>query len=283
MLVSEARKTNSNSIWNLVPTICRFCGQPIEVSDDLMHIYCSNPDCDSKVGRKIEIMAKALGIDNIGLKVAAELADRPNINSPIDIFSLSEEDLIGICGWKKPMAAKVYREIHKDLSDTPFDKFIRACQIKRVGEGSSKVLARVCPTIEKLVAVTVNDLVSCGDRTFGAESSSQVVDYIHNHKDMIVKLYDIVYPNGRESVEVSSSQINTDTKYNVVITGSLSMPRKEFQEIYSAKGIKFQSDVSSTTNVLVCNSPSSSSKSKKAKQFGIPIMTEEEFKEFICR
>lgn len=283
MLVSEARAINKNSVWDMVPTNCKFCGCPIEVSSDLMHISCSNPDCDSKIGRKIEIMAKALGIDNIGLKVAAELADRPSVKSPLDIFSFNEEDFIGICGWKKPMAAKVYREIHKDLSNLPFDRFIRACQIKRVGDGSSKVLARVCPTIEKLLSVSVNDLVTCGDRSFGADSSTQVVDYIQTNKDMIKELYDIVYPNGRNVSGTSSSQINTGTICNAVVTGSLSVSRKDFQEIYSAKGVKFQSDVSSTTNVLVCNSPSSSSKSKKAKQFGIPIMTEEEFKEFIGR
>lgn len=282
ILISKLKETSKNPIWRMAPSTCIFCGEPLYVTDDLMHMGCTNPDCDSRVGRRIEIMAKALGIDNIGIKVAAEISTREDINSPLDIFNLPKEGFIGICGWKEAMAEKVYNEIHKDLSNTPFDKFIRACQIKRVGDGSAKELARICPTIDKLLSITSTELAASGVKAFGKDSSAMIVSYINTHRETIQKLYSIVYPNGRQE-QVTSSQITTDTLINAVVTGSLSIPRKQFQEMYSEKGIKFQSDVSSTTNVLVCNSPSSSSKSKKAKQFGIPIMTEEEFKEFVSR
>ena len=49
-----------------VPTVCPICGEPLKLSDDLMHLTCTNYECDGKVTRKLEIAAKALGIDNIG-------------------------------------------------------------------------------------------------------------------------------------------------------------------------------------------------------------------------
>ena len=71
-------------------------------------------------------------------------------------------------------------------------------------------------------------------------------------------------------------------KLTFVITGSLSVPRKEIESLIESKGHKCSSSVSSSTNYVVTNDKSgSSSKLKSARKLNIPIITEEELKNIL--
>ena len=66
------------------------------------------------------------------------------------------------------------------------------------------------------------------------------------------------------------------------ITGALSRPRKEYENMLADLGHKLASSVTKTTDYLVNNDiDSTSSKNVKAKQLNIPIINEDKFLEII--
>jgi BRCT domain type II-containing protein len=75
----------------------------------------------------------------------------------------------------------------------------------------------------------------------------------------------------------NENKLNSIIGLKVCITGSLSRPRKDYQQLIIKAGGEFVDEVSKSTDILVTNEPKSgSSKLKKAKDFGTKIISENE-------
>lgn len=264
-------------ILSMVPKTCPMCGAPTSLSEDRVHLKCTNPNCSGKLYRRVEIMAKAFGIENIGLTVANELVSECNLTNLPQIFHLTKEDLLNIERFGDGMATKLYNSI-KAVKQVNWSDFIRGAQIPRVGDGTSKEVAKVYKSLEELLKTSKEELAKRLPR-MTTESTGPIVEALRAQEEEIRALaecVEIVYP--AEPVQVKQKNITA------VVTGKLSFgSRPAFQEKYgSAYGVKWGSSVSSNTDILVTNESSSSSKYKAAlsiqEQGGkIQIMTEEEF------
>ena len=91
------------------------------------------------------------------------------------------------------------------------------------------------------------------------------------------------YTDYREMIEKEQPEIAGEAVFegmNFVITGSVEhfANRKELQELIESKGGKVTGSVTAKTAYLINNdAASNSSKNKKAKELGVPIISEEEF------
>ena len=266
-----------------VPNVCPICGGPLTLSNDLMHLTCDNPDCDGKIARKLEIAAKALGIDNIGPGVAKELVDHLNISSIYQVFDLSESDFMRVPRYQDGMAQRLYSSIHV-VSSVPFAKFIRACQFKRVGDGTANDIAGAYNSLDEFLGASGQDLANrLGGMSL--DVSEQIWESVERGtnaaKELATRLT-IVYPEKISGSNASGKNLTC------VVTGPLGFgPRPEFQETFGASyGIKWGSAVSKNTDILVTNETTPTGKFKKAKELqaagsSIQIMTEEQFLQYI--
>ena len=273
-----------NRVLAEVPETCPICGGHLTLSADYMHLTCDNPDCDGKVSRKLEIAAKALGIDNIGPAVAKELFEYLNVSKVYQLFDLTLDDFKKVPRYKDGMAQRLYDSI-KSVKSVPFAKFIRACQFKRVGDGSADAIALAYSSVQEFLDTDRTVLV----KTLGVVSedvADQIWLSVQQSRDAVTELSKriaIEYPE-----KVSGKGNPTGGQLICVVTGPLGFgSRPEFQEVFGAAyGIKWASAVSKNTDILVTNETTPTGKYKKAQELiasggKVKIMNEEEFLSYI--
>jgi len=160
-------------------------------------------------------------------------------------------------------------------SKLKLEDFVSGFDIPNIG---SKVVKLVIDsgfdTLEKLRKVKYNELVSIDG--IGPERANFFIENMNLLSDMmdsVIETKRVVIIEGKKKVE------NTNNSGKVFcITGKLSAPRGDFEDCISNAGAKLASSVSKNTSYLVTNEPESgSSKNVKARQLGIPIISEEEF------
>lgn len=266
-----------------VPKVCPICGGALTLSNDLMHLTCDNPDCDGKVVRKLEIAAKALGIDNIGPGVARELVDHLGINHISGVFGLTESDFMRVPRFQEGMSTRLYQSIHS-VKSVSFAQFIRACQFYRVGDGTANDIAGVYSTLDEFLGASAQDLANRlgGMSTSVAEQIWRSVECNKLNALALSECVEIVYP------EKKSGSNPTGKTLVCVVTGPLGFgSRPDFQLTFGdSYGVKWASSVSKNTDILVTNETTPTGKYRKAQELQaaggkIKIMSEEEFLAFI--
>lgn len=265
-------KASFEELRPYIPTHCPACNSTLELSQDLMHLKCSNPNCVGSLSRKIEIMCKAFGIDNIGTKMAKALCDTYQISNLVEFFELPPE-AFQVGRYSLPTAFKFHDEVHKRPLVSLAD-FIRGCQIFRIGTGIAGDIAKAFKTLDEFMAATPRQLAARIPRVT-TNLTEQMCEDRDFRKEEIYALTSFV------TIAASPAEDFQPHKANIVITGSLSVARSVFTQEFEKLGFHFMSAVSKNTDILICDKPSSSSKAKKAQELGIKVMTEAEFRVYV--
>lgn len=277
-------QTAKQIILSMVPTTCPECGHPLKLSDDLMHLTCTNNACSGKLYRRIEIMCKAFGIENVGVKVAQELVECLDLKAEHEIFDLSVEDFLRVPRYQMGMAQRLYDSIHA-VTEVQWPAFIRGAQFLRVGEGTAKDMAKEYKSLDEIFATTPKEMAH---KMSGMTTNltSQIVESINERRQEVEELSKRVTINFSTAVTVPTN--TTGKQIMAVVTGPLGFgSRPEFQRTFGDQyGVKWVSAVSGNTDVLVTNETTPTGKYKKAKELQaqggkIQIMTEEEFIKYI--
>ena len=266
-----------------VPKECPICGGPLTLSDDLMHLTCDNPDCDGKVARKLEIAAKALGIDNVGPSAAKDLVDHLGVHHVSQLYEFTVEDFLKIPRFQGGLATNLYKSV-QGAKEVTFAQFIRACQFYRVGDGTSNDIANAYDTLDQFRNATADDLMQkVGGMTI--DSARLIMESVKKAGEDVSRLEKYVGIKYPEKIQGSNP---TGEILTCVVTGPLGFgSRPEFQRVFGdAYGVKWGSSVTKNTDILVTNESASTTKYKKALELQaaggkIKIMTEEEFLQYV--
>lgn len=259
-------KATTQAILAQVPKFCPACGAPTLLSDDYCHLECSNPACEGKFARKLEIFAKSLDMEYFGPANCALLANK--ISAFNELFALTVNDIIR-CGIGEGTAEIIYKNIHKS-NCFPLHKFLAALCIPKIGPETAKLLASTYKTLDAVLGVSALELVMDIERA-GEESARQLVRGLQGAKHEIDFLLKHI------SVEDITAKVQSTSLAGLLIciTGPLSVDRNIWKEKIEAAGGKFSSSVSKNTSCLICNAgASTSSKFKKAVELNIPIYKE---------
>lgn len=266
-----------------VPNVCPICGGPLTLSNDLMHLTCDNPDCDGKITRRLEIAAKALGIENIGPGVANELFEHLQVKHVYQLFDLTLDDFQKVPRYQEGMASRLYLSIQA-VKECSFAQFIRACQFTRVGDGTANDIAGAYSSLDEFLGASGQDLAN---RLGGMSQavSEQIWGSVERHKasvEELAKRVKINYPVKKKGSNPTGRELTC------VVTGPLGFgARPDFQDTFGADyAVKWASAVSKNTDILVTNETTPTGKYKKALELQaaggkIQIMSEEEFLKFI--
>jgi len=169
------------------------------------------------------------------------------------------------------MAQKLYDNIQKSRS-LPLARFLMGLGIEGGGMATWEKILEHYPTLDKVLAASEEDIVAI--QGFAAKSAGQIVSGLRDKGPEILALL-------RAGVEPRAAAPRPGAQgilvgRQVAITGSLSRPRAEVEEIIKAAGGKPSSTVTAKTYCLVTNEvDSQSSKMIKARELGIPIWSEE--------
>lgn len=262
--------------------LCPVCGglTSIHTSDSGVEILmCDNPTCEGKLAQRIDHFfgIKGLNVKGISRKTIEKLIDWGWVNSIKDIYHLHSHQMEWMSkeGFGKASVFKILDAIDEVGRHPSLESFISALGIPLVGKTVAKQIVKYYPTWEDFRAAVGGDWTEFDG--FGPEINNAINNFDYTEADEIVAEVEFKQP------EIQNNEVSaTAAGLTFCITGKLKTykNREEFKSHIESIGGKVVGSMSSKVNYLINNdSTSSSAKNKAAKDAGIPIITEEEFKE----
>ena len=257
-----------------LPCSCPVCGAKVEKDEDGAFLRCTGADCPAQLSRNIAhfVSRDAMDIDGLGSSIVEALIEKKLIKSPADIYSLSLEDVKSLWKSGSKAAEKLLKSIEaskqQDLS-----RLIYALGIRQVGAKTGKVLASCFGSMDALMAATEEELTNVPD--VGAVTAASIHGWFRQEQAqrMIEKLR-------QAGVNFESKRQVADNRFagkTFVLTGALSkFTREEATEKIELLGGKAAGSVSKKTSFVVVGE-NAGSKERKARELGIPILSEDDF------
>ena len=220
-------------------------------------------------------------IENLSEQTLQRLIDLGWVKSFQDIMNLKDyaDRMAQLDGFGKKSVDKLIAAIEKS-KNTTLDRFIYSLSIPLIGRSASKDISKICYGDEKVFISMIksNELHKLINNIdgFGDTMCRSLCDYCSIHMSGIEDLlsYFVI-----EKENKSNSRVDLSGKI-FVITGGLThyKNRDELVEVIESMYGKVSGSVSTKTSYLINNDKeSNSSKNKKAKQLGIPIISEQDF------
>ena len=282
MIIPQIASNLTRSGVKDIPTVCPACGGKTEIRQDseTKVLYCTNEDCSAKHLKAFALFVSrdALNVEGLSEATLEKFIGKGFIHSYSDIFHLErfEEEIKSMEGFGEKSYVNLQKSVEKARTTT-LPKLMYGLGIAGIGLANAKVICKEFKyDIEKLMNLSEEELSSVSG--IGPILAKAYVSYFQNEKhveELQKLLKELVIP---EEVVNTEAQIFENKVF--VITGSVEhfANRNEVKAVVESKGGKVTGSVTSKTNYLINNDVNStSSKNKKAKELGIPIITEEEF------
>lgn len=270
--------------YNNIPIKCSICGQPTKIvkENDSEILCCTNEACKGRLLGKLSHAASknALNIDGLSESTIEKFINLGWLNSIQDIYYLvtHENEMKALEGFGDKSVEKLLSSIEKSRN-TSLERFIYSLSIPLVGKSASKLVAEAA---DYDLGKFMNIMTIYGAKYFG--SIQGIGDVLISSMDnYFEKQCDKIWQLSKEFVFETKGNYKTNDLLNgktFVITGSLNhySNRNELKEVIESNGGKVSGSISSKTSYLINNDiDSTSSKNKKAKSLGIPIINEEDF------
>ena len=268
-----------------IPEACPVCGGQTEVRqlNDVKSLYCTNPDCQAKKIKSFTLFTSRDALNIAGLSEATleKFIGVGMIHEYADIFHLDrhQEEIVEMDGFGQKSYDNLIAAAEK-ASHTTLPRMVYGLGVAGIGLANAKMICRHFKndfeamrhaTVEELVEIDgIGEVLAQAWTAFFSDGKNNaIVDHL---------LAELTFE--AEDEESSEGADEAFAGMNFVITGSLEhfKNRKELQELIERRGGKVTGSVTSKTNYLINNDvASSSSKNKKARELGVPILSEEEF------
>ena len=275
-VVKEKRPLDAASYH--LPTVCPVCGAKVERDEDGAFMRCTGAACGAQLSRNIAhfVSRDAMDIEGLGGAIVDALIEKGLIKTPADIYYLNLEEIKSLWKSGSKAAEKLLTSI-ENSKQQDLSRLIYALGIRQVGAKAGKVLATSFGSLDALMQATLEELTAVPD--VGAVTAQNIADWFDQ-------------PQAQEMIErfraaglnFESKRVISDTRFAgkiFVLTGALSkFTREEATEKIELFGGKASGSVSKKTSFVVVGE-NAGSKERKARELGIPILSEDEFLEMI--
>lgn len=277
--------TKSNNV--IIPEYCPVCGAHTEIRQDkeTKTLICSNSNCKAQRLRAFAHFTTrdAMNIEGLSEATIEKFLEKDYLEDFTSLYHLGqyETEIVDMEGLGKKSFTKLMKSIEKS-KEVALANFIYALGIAQVGLGTAKLICRHFNNdLETMMSVSQEELTAIDG--VGPVIAEEFAAYfsLEANKSMVKALVKELTFKVETIAPVEDSPIVGKT---FVVTGDVNhfKNRKELQAKIEELGGKVTGSVSKNTDYLINNdSESSSSKNKKAKELGIPILTEEAFLELI--
>ena len=264
-------------------TKCPECGTVLSrMEGEALH-YCPNEKtCPPQVTGRIEhfVHRKAMDINTLGERTINQLFRKGLVNSPADLYELTQQDLMSLEGFKEKSSLNVLHGIERS-KETPFEGVLFALGIRHVGKTVAEKLARHFGSIDDLSAASREELLQAPD--IGEKIADTVYSYLRRPEFIkeIQRLKQAGLKFQSESKIIEPISNNLGGK-SFVVSGVFSgYERDQIKEVIETHGGKVLSGVSGKTDFLVAGDQMGPSKREKAQKLGVKIISEEEFNKLL--
>ena len=264
-----------------IPHSCPVCQKEARVlkTNEVESLYCMNPDCQAKKIKSFTLFVSrdAMNIDGLSEATLEKFILKGFIKDFGDIFEISryKDQIVEMEGFGE----KSYENLISSLENakhTTLPRVLYSLGIANIGLANAKVICREFEyDVEKLIHASGEDINAI--EGIGPVIAKAFTDYFNNEENL-KKFRHLM--SHLELEEVKKEENQTFAGKQFVITGSVVhfANRSQLKEFIEQRGGKVTGSVTSKTDYLINNdTTSNSSKNKKAKELGIPILSEEDF------
>ena len=286
MIIPQIAENLTRSGVKDIPEICPVCREKTEIKkvNNAKALYCTNPECQAKRIKSFALFASrdALNIDGMSEATLEKFILEGFIKEYADVFHLDryEEEIKSMEGFGEKSYNKLQASVEKARMTT-LPKMIYSLGIANIGLANAKMICKEFNNnIEEIMNATperLNQIDGVGEVIAGTFVEYFSVEKHRREFENLLREVTIPEENSEESGQILEG-------IQFVITGSVNhfANRNAVKEMIESKGGKVTGSVTSKTNYLINNdTTSTSSKNKKARELGIPIISEEEFLEML--
>ena len=282
MIIPQIAENLTRSGVKDIPETCPVCGGAtrIAMENETKTLYCTNPRCQAKHVKSFTLFVSrdAMNIEGLSEATLEKFIANGYVKDLTDLFHLDRyaEEIKNMDGFGE----KSYENLQNSVDNartTTLPRLVYSLGIPNIGIANAKVICRALGNDpERVMDATAEELDEIPG--VGDVIAKAYVDYFadEEHRDVFRRLLEEVHIPKEE--ETADSQKFAGV--NFVITGSVEhfANRAEVKEEIEKRGGKVTGSVTSKTNYLINNDVNStSSKNRKARELGIPIISEEEF------
>lgn len=261
------------------PVKCPSCGAKVEKEADTPYIRCINPDCPAQFRERLKWFCgrKQMDMENVGDKLVDQLVDKGLVKTFADLYRLTKDDLLGLERMGEKSAQNVLEAIEGSKKNG-LDRLLAGIGIPHVGNRVAYVLASSFGSLDALEKASIEDLSTVNE--IGPAIAKSVHDFFHNKAGQHA-IAELTKAGIDPAMEVKKADAAAGALpfagQTIVVTGTLpTLGRTEIEEMIVKLGGKASGSVSKKTSFLVAGE-SAGSKLDKAKELGIPVLTEAQF------
>ncbi|MCM1441636.1 MAG: NAD-dependent DNA ligase LigA, partial [Roseburia sp.] len=277
----------------LIPEKCPHCGKPVRsftrVGDKgrlIETLHCDNPDCGNRILRKFVHFAgkKAMDMSGISEATIACFIEKGFLTTFHDFYHLDRyhDEIVNMDGFGEKSYRKIQESIEKSRNTT-FVRYVVAMDIPMIGRTAGRILDEYFKGDLQAFAKAA---VDCFDFTilpeFGETMSRNIHEWFHKWENLKLwkTLQKELHFEEREEKPMKKNNDNGNNQFagcTIVATGKLeNFTRDGINSKITSLGATAGSSVTRKTNYLICGEKPGS-KLTKAKELGIPVLTEQEF------
>jgi DNA ligase (NAD+) len=269
-----------------IPEKCPVCGEPTKIhnENDVKALYCENSECLAKKIKSLThfVSRDAMNIEGLSEATIEKLIAKGLIHELADLFYVEKyKDVITkMEGFGEKSYQNLVKSIEKARHVSPA-KFLYSLGILNIGLSNAKLISKEFNhDFDKIRNASKEELMSIPG--IGDVIADSFIEFFREERNQNI-VDDLLKVILFEKQETNSENLTLAGK-TFVITGSVEhfTNRNEVKEVIEQNGGKVTGSVTTKTDYLINNDIlSNSSKNKKAKELGIPIITEEEFVKMI--
>ena len=281
MIIPQIAENLTRSRNLTIPEFCPVCKEKtkIQKSNDVEVLICTNPECQAKKIKSFTLFVSrdAMNIDGLSEATLEKFILNGFIKEFGDIYELEhyKDAIIEMDGFGEKSYENLMDNIKKS-SHTTLPRLVYALGIANIGVANAKVLCKEFDyDLQKLMQADEETISQI--EGVGSVIAKSVTDYFKNEENQR-KLKHLLTYLTFEEMKIETGNPLSGKQF--VITGSVNQfeNRSAMKEFIEKRGGKVTGSVSKKTDYLINNdTESSSSKNKKAKELGIPILSEEDF------
>jgi DNA ligase (NAD+) len=277
-------RTGAEQIFQF-PLKCPVCGAPVEREEGGVYYRCTGPACPAQLKERLRFYAyrKAMDIEGLGTALIDQLVDTGLVRSIPDLYRLTLEQLVELERMGKKSAENVLAGIQAS-KERGLCRVLTGLAIRHVGDHVAELLAAEFGNIDDLMNASVERLAQV--EGIGQERAESIYKFfqsaagrrtIEELRSLGLKLTEDIRP---APAAVGGKEL---TGKIFVVTGTLSRyGREEIEDLIKKLGGKATGSVSKKTDYVVAGEKAGS-KLDKARQLGVPVLSEEEFEKMIGR
>jgi DNA ligase (NAD+) len=274
-VVKELRPAESRPYS--LPDRCPVCNSHAVRLEGQAAKRCVNVSCPARLKETIRHFASrnAMDIEGLGTKLVEQLVDKGLVENPADLYSLNKATLASLERMADKSASNILDALERS-KNVPADRFLYSLGIPLVGEHVARVLLEAFGDIETLSRQSVDEMQEV--HGIGPEVAQSVAEFFGEPRN--IDMLQRIFKAGVRPIPLEMPPAEAETPFTgktVVFTGSISVARADAKRTVEAAGGHVAGSVSAKTDFVVAGTDPGS-KLDKAKELGVKIIDEEEFR-----